>query len=767
MQRNWLGESSGYRLCFQVLSKDTEDNGKESSTWPLETQNIPVFTTRLDTLLGVQFLALSFSHPLVQEEARRNKELQEFIDTAPTLPEDTKAGFLLPNIMARNPIFHIDISPSRSQAGDDVVPVYAAPYVLDSYGTGAVMGVPGHDTRDHAFWTHNRPNQPIRRVINSLTKDDISGTGEPFLAKGMLDASCGPFASLTSDQAALKIKSLLKAASIQHQDASINPKHTLQWRLRDWLISRQRYWGAPIPIIHCQSCGSVPVPIEDLPVELPKLPPGQFKGRSGNPLEQIDEWVNTTCPECNSPAKRDTDTMDTFMDSSWYFFRFADPKNDVLPMDPKLAEQVMPVDFYIGGVEHAILHLLYARFIAKFLASKRGNLTWPVRADELGNKQPAEPFQRLIAQGMVHGRTFSDPSNGRFLKPDEVDLSDPTKPSIIATGVTPNISFEKMSKSKYNGVDPDSCIKKYGADVTRAHMLFAAPESEVLEWDEERITGISRWLSKVWRVVHTANHYALDPSTRESWTRTVPKNTTQPYTSSENTLLKVTADTIYSVTTKLESASGFNTVVSDLIKLTNTLANRKIITSIENHEKHDVWPSVYLFCTEVLIRLMAPLTPAFAEESWEFLHLDGKLHFDPSKEEFPAGASIFSTSWPSYKDILAEIATVTQPCVFSVNGKKRFQVTIPIPVLDGQMHGDALKTWVANQVLEGTDEGRKWMKHLDNRRMYERAERIVVGNGGKIVNLVVPREKKDQEERKSLSKRLKEKPLWPPPKEEE
>lgn len=743
MQRNWLGRSEGFEVPFQV-PVDEAEHGHLA---------ILCFTTRLDTLPGVQFLALSLNHPLVREEAAHNGDLQAFIESAPDLPEDSKAGFPLPKLRAINPMTHVDMS-LDSKPWIEGIPLYAAPYVSDDYGTGAVMGVPAHDIRDHAFWKQNQPNEPIRSIINPMPKQEKPPKDIPFTAKGMTDVSLGILGFLPSDEAAEKIRSLLKQADTPKRGRWCKAIRTANWRLRDWLISRQRYWGAPIPIIHCHSCGPVSVPVQDLPVELPKLPPGQFKGRNGNPLEQIEEWVNTTCPKCNGPAKRDTDTMDTFMDSSWYFFRFADPSNIALPVDSKLAEQIMPVDFYIGGVEHAILHLLYARFIAKFLADKRGGSMWPIKPNDREKTPTAEPFKRLIAQGMVHGKTYSDPSTGRFLKPDEVDLVNHPSPIISSTGVVPNVSFEKMSKSKYNGVDPGSCISKYGADVTRAHMLFAAPESEVLEWEEERVSGITRWLTRVWHVTHVANKQSQDPSARVSWVRQAEKSGVDPYTNVESSLLKATADTVFSVTTKLQSASGFNTVVSDLIKLTNQLF--PIIPTADAGDDTKVSPNIYLFCTETLIQLAAPLAPAFAEETWQILHQDGKMHFDAENCDFLADASIFDTQWPEHKDIMKQFASTTQTFVFSVNGKKKFDVTIPVP--NGQLQGEALKTWLLKTVLEETEQGVKWMSSHQNRERLDTCERIVIGNNGKIMNLVMVKSK--NEERKTLPQQLKERPLW-------
>jgi len=716
MQRNWLGKSEGTELSFTLsVTADSENGRAVISHFP----ELHVFTTRLDTLFGAQFVALSLNHPLVQEYSKNNNDLQTFIESAPQLPVDSKHGFLLPDIAAINPLH-------KAQSVHAPLPIYAAPYVLEDYGTGAVMGVPAHDARDHAFWKQHRGSEPVKSVISQSAESVKSDDDVPFSDKGKLNADCGDFAGLHSDEASQQL-----ASSLQ-QDGTTVKRYSL-WRIRDWLISRQRYWGAPIPIIHCQSCGTVPVPTKDLPVELPKLPPGQFKGRSGNPLEQIEEWVNTSCPSCKGPARRDTDTMDTFMDSSWYFFRFADSKNELAPVDSDLAKRIMPVDFYVGGVEHAILHLLYARFIAKFLASSGGGSVWPLQQDTDGKRNVAEPFKKLVTQGMVHGRTYSDPSTGRFLKPDEVETSQTEPPKIRATGETPNVSFEKMSKSKYNGVDPGSCIGKYGADVTRAHMLFAAPESEVLEWEEQRIGGISRWLAKVWRVVHLANSAAPPGILRDAWTRPTDESG-NVYTSVEAALLRATRNTTATVTSKLQSASAFNTVVSDLIKLTNALASAAVCSSSSPKLQNEVSPSIYLFCVEVLIRLMAPLTPAFAEESWQTLHEDGKLHFDCGHTDMSANLSIFESQWPKTIKLPTEIDNPTQTCVLQVNGKRKFDCKVEIH--SREQTGEPFKEWFLAAVFKRTPEGLKWISDANNRILLETSERVVVGNNGRIVNIV-------------------------------
>ena len=474
MQKNWLGKSTGARIKFPVIAYDQRTHS-----------DIEVFTTRPDTLFGVQYIALASTHPIVRELAKDDAELQAFLDTMPALPPDSKAGYVLPHVRAINPLAYEESTPDATKAS---LPIYVTPYVLGDYGDGAVMGVPGHDTRDHAFWKHNRYDEPIRMVIaQSADEATVAVKNEPYVHHGHLTSHSGPYAGQTTAEATEGIVAALESKGLGSGAET--------WRLRDWLISRQRYWGTPIPIIHCDSCGPVPVPEDQLPVELPSVEGHWLKGKAGNPLEDAHDWVNTTCPKCHGAAKRDTDTMDTFVDSSWYFMRYVDPRNPDQLFDSIIAEQTLPVDLYIGGVEHAILHLLYARFISKFIATTS---TWK-------SKNDGEPFKQLLAQGMVHGKTYSDPSNGRFLKPDEVDLRVLSKPIVVSTGEAANVSFEKMSKSKYNGVDPMTCMERYSTDATRAHILFQAPVTEVLEWDEEKITGITRWMQRTYDHIDQLN----------------------------------------------------------------------------------------------------------------------------------------------------------------------------------------------------------------------------------------------------------------------
>ncbi|OJD36466.1 leucyl-trna mitochondrial [Diplodia corticola] len=670
MQRNWIGKSSGSKLRFQVKASQ----GDKSLT------EVEVFTTRADTLFGVQYIALSLKHPLVWELAKTNLILKTFLARANGFSPDSKDGYLLPGVYAINPASEFATPDTKVQ---NPLPVYVAPYVLDDYGSGAVMGVPGHDSRDFAFWKQNRRSEPIVTVVTPDGVDrssaQVGDAAYVHIRKGILTSACGPFKGLDSDTAIDRITSELRNKG--HDAEPVE-----NWRLRDWLISRQRYWGTPIPIIHCKSCGPVPVPESDLPVKLPKLKSGQI-GQGGNPLADIPEFVNTKCPKCKRNATRETDTMDTFMDSSWYSFRFADPHNEKSLVDPKIADARLPVDVYIGGVEHAILHLLYARFISKFLS------TTPLWPSGGGPDNKGEPFRNLITQGMVHGKTYTDPKTGRFLKPDEVHEPVGSKPVSKETGKAVHVSFEKMSKSKYNGVDPAECIAKYGADTTRAHMLFQAPVTEVLEWDEAKITGVQRWLQRVWRVTQSAAKLQIPEQFHNQRLKDV---------AIADDVTLALHQTIKSVSTSLSSTYSLNTVISDLTKLTNTLDDLHAKFLMDN-----IWDDVgaqmyfaqaYHRGVKGLLTMLAPICPAFAEECWESLHLalatsqrawSGSAD-DPILAAATGAAadptapapihSVFDQPFPSHSDdLIAALSNRTLTAAVQVNGKLVFTLELPGP----------------------------------------------------------------------------------------
>jgi leucyl-tRNA synthetase len=767
MQKNWLGKSIGARIKFPVVAYDQSTHS-----------DIEVFTTRPDTLFGVQYVALASTHPIVQALAKTDPELQAFLDTIPTLPADSKVGYLLPHVRAMNPLAYDESTPA---AAKDELPIYVAPYVLGDYGDGAVMGVPGHDTRDHAFWKNNRFDEPIRMVIAPSADGSIIPISDgPFIHHGHLTSHCGTYAGLTTAQATKKIIEVLESKKMGSTAET--------WRLRDWLVSRQRYWGTPIPIIHCNSCGPVPVPEDQLPVELPTVEGHWMKGKAGNPLDDAHDWVNTSCPKCHGPAKRDTDTMDTFVDSSWYYMRYIDVKNENMLFNPKKADDSLPVDIYIGGVEHAILHLLYARFISKFIA----------RTGLWNSKNFGEPFKKVLTQGMVHGKTYSDPSNGRFLKPDEVDLSVSSKPIVVATGEQANVSFEKMSKSKYNGVDPSECMSKYGADVTRAHILFQAPVNEVLEWHEEKISGITRWLRRVhehiaslqdvWIGLNeiTPKAYFIEfgqaaeggqemlkyteSLAREFENRPGPKDISKEgildglsdlkfriqLLERDKALWRLVQTTIQNVTRSYSETYSLNTVVSDLMTLTNAIiehgdltrnhkgpdrVNAEISSTFEiNNGNSDISSTLQVnkWATKALIQMMAPITPAFSEECWELLqHSDRKGQASsPSKEGLsPAEPeswqhSVFDSEFPEMDGTIEWFPPTTQPCAVQVNGKLKAVVELPIP--EKGLGGEELNKWLTGELL-ATDEGKK----LEQKLHITEAKKVIVVHGGKTINFVI------------------------------
>jgi len=686
-QRHWLGRSKGATITFEVELSD-------GSKVP-----VSVFTTRPDTLFGVMYLALSMSHPIVSVLAKGDTRLGAFLAKKANFGPDSKEGFEL-SVRAKSPL-----STDGTGSVQQDISVFAAPYVLENYGEGAVMGVPAHDTRDFSFWKTNKPREQIPIVVVPHGSEaSVTDAKEAYTSHGILSSLCGPYAGMDSQQAGTQIVADLNKRGLAGE--------TQTWRLRDWLISRQRYWGTPIPIIHCESCGAVPVPEDQLPVELPKL--GEdLQGQKGNPLDGIESFLNTDCPSCGKPAKRETDTMDTFVDSSWYYARFPDSQNQNELFSTDSATKMLPVDMYVGGVEHAILHLLYARFIFKFLCQE-GQV--PSTEDILSK----EPFSRLIAQGMVHGKTFSDPDTGRFLKPEDLAPQEEGKaPRVKATGKQANITWEKMSKSKHNGVDPISCFQKYGADVTRAHMLFAAPLSEVLQWDEEKIIGVQRWLYRLSRLVDELITL-----------QTQPHGTLQDDPRDLNNLSDVSAEvlllansTLHAVTNTIESnVYNINTVISDLIKLTNAVYDAKL-DSLE--------PRVASDTMLALIKLLAPIAPAFAEQCFEDIH-------QPRSIPKPTD-SIFEQSWPEPLLTPEEEATLkarrtTITCAVQVNGKLRFTADVPAPKMEGKKavkspeHEDAVVAAVLS-----TEQGSLWLKEKNT---WEKRKKVIVVNGGKLLNVV-------------------------------
>ncbi|KAF9880993.1 leucyl-trna synthetase [Colletotrichum karsti] len=682
-QKNWLGKSTGAIIKFPVLAMGHDIHA-----------GIEIFTTRPDTLFGVQYVALASTHPIVTSLAKSDPELQAFLDTLPGLPRDSKVGYLLPHVRAINPLAYHENTPDATKAS---IPVYVAPYVLGDYGEGAVMGVPGHDLRDNAFWKEHHYDEPVRFVLAASEDESTSAmANEPFVEHGVMSANSGPFKGKSSEEAGRMLVGILEAAELA--------KPVEKWRLRDWLISRQRYWGAPIPVVHCGSCGPVPVPDDQLPVKLPVVDEHWTKGKPGNPLERAEDWVNTSCPKCGGHAKRDTDTMDTFVDSSWYFARFADPHNVNEPLSAEAAKN-LPVDLYIGGIEHAILHLLYARFFYKFMATTP---LFPASAEGAIH----EPFSRLITQGMVHGKTFTDPKTGKFLKPDEVDLTDPSNPKVVATGDTATVSFEKMSKSKYNGVDPSEFVAKHGADPARAHMLFQAPVSEVLNWDDNKISGITRWLQRLHDHAEKIQKSGTEATSVKAYLEERSNTLSQKAEDlaiwdADAAIWRAVQGAIDSTTQSYEAVYPMNTIISDLMSLTNTLLENTGASAFIQRE-----------AVSVLLRLMAPITPAFAEECWSIL--------------YPNGGSIFASSFPVKDNTESMLTPRRQPVAIQINGKLRGVAEVPTP--PSGLNGDALRDWMVEEVMK-SEEGKT--KFSGGQYDIRSPKRVIVARGGKTMNFLV------------------------------
>lgn len=707
MQKNWLGRTTGARYRFPLTADDQSNLGG--------LHELEVYTSRPETIFAVQFVAISPDSRLAKSLASSDPEIRAYLETLGESAEGNMQGYRIPYIQAHNPISRIGAEYSGRATP---LPIYIAPYVRGDYETGAIMGVPAHDARDFAFWQQNSPSEEIKYAIMPDQTGSSANIEGPYLESGYMTELAGQYYRNPSEDIAEAIVQKI------HGKTGLSELRT-KWKLRDWLISRQRYWGTPIPIIHCERCGPQPVPDHQLPVELPKVDYHWAGGRAGNPLESATDWVNTSCPKCHGPAKRDTDTMDTFVDSSWYYMRFTDPHNKDSPISEIAARTRLPVDIYIGGVEHAILHLLYARFFYKAIM---GNL-YPQTSKgltELAHESSHEPFKRLITQGMVHGKTYLDPDNGRFLKPDEVDLSNPSDPKLVASGGTPVVTYEKMSKSKHNGVDPTTFILEHGADATRAHILFQAPVAEVLNWDNDKIAGIRRWLRRIHGHVHRLVATAQDGDDvstpfdgKRYFSKTEdPSNTTDRERSTDweasMSIWRTVQESIASITATYDKIYTLNTAVSTLMTLTNTI--------IENASASQ---RVKVAATTELIRLMAPIAPAFAEECWSILRPNEGYLFGEDDV----------MQWPTPDGSLPFLKVNRTQCTVAVNGRKRCIVDIPLkPANVGD--GRALEAWITEQVLK-SDEARERLTAPGHD--IREATKVFVMKGGKGVNYLVPK----------------------------
>jgi leucyl-tRNA synthetase len=623
MQANWIGKSIGAELSFPIVDRDSQ---------------ITVFTTRPDTVYGVSYIVLAPEHPLVGEivtdaqkviaeqfiaEVAKQSELERTADDQP------KRG-VFTGAYALNPF-------NQKQ-----IPIWIADYVLYEYGTGAVMGVPAHDHRDFSF--ANRYQLPIEVVIvPNLIQDSNQSSNQSIEIKNAytepgIMINSGKFDRLDSITA--------KARIIEFSETNGWGKARIQYRLRDWLISRQRYWGCPIPVIHCPECGIVPVPEADLPVELPQL---ELTGRGGSPLAQLESWVNVACPSCGTPAKRETDTMDTFIDSSWYYLRFSDAQNDQKVFDSVAVNHWLPVDQYVGGVEHAILHLLYSRFFTKVLCD-RGLINFD------------EPFKRLLTQGMVQGLTYFNPNKStkdKWIAADKVsDRQNPVDPQ---TGEPLSMGYTTMSKSKGNGVTPEAVLSKYGADTARMFVLFKAPPEKDLEWFDADVEGQSRFLGRVWRLV---TEFVESNIHSNSQTQNPDRN-----------LRRAIHTAIKEVTEDLNGDYQLNTAISELMKLSNALDAFSTKTSISYKEG-----------IEALVQLLAPFAPHIAEELWQQLGYSNSIHFQPWLILDPEAL------------VVDEITLVIQ-----INGKVRGNIQVPALADRAALETFARNSEVAQKYLEGKE----------------------------------------------------------------
>ncbi len=640
LQANWIGRSEGAEVDFRLAEGD---------------EKITVFTTRPDTLWGATFMVLAPEHPLVAKitTPEQRAAVEEYRDHAAHTSEierqstDRAKTGVFTGAYAINPV------------NGERVPIWIADYVLMGYGTGAIMAVPAHDQRDFEF--ARKFDIPIVLVYSTEPGQTSASLTEAFAAGGT--ACAGPFLGAPNSKETV-------AKVISHLEAEGLGRGVVNFRLRDWLISRQRYWGAPIPIIHCPACGIVPVPEADLPVTLPDIEKYQPTGTGESPLAAIPEFVNVACPQCGAPARRETDTMGGFACSSWYFLRFADPHNEDAPFSTEAVERWLPVDLYVGGAEHAVMHLLYARFWTKVL-------------HDAGLLSFEEPFARLRNQGMLLAHT-----PGREVKADETGETDGGEPIENWKVLRPEERAEvpeeqwiwrwvKMSKSMGNVVTPDEIAERYGADSLRLYGLFVAPFEETVQWTDRGIEAAHRYVARVWRLWSE-----LRPHYRPDWRSTLPsvKEQSDPAAAGdqnwnalgedERKLRRKLHQTIRKVTEDIESFR-FNTCVAALMELTNEVsAFRNALGQAEPSDPQALLISEIL---ETMPLLLSPITPHLADEFWERLGKDGFT---------------FRQEWPRFDEAAAAEDVIT--IVLQVNGKLKDRLTVPAGTSDDAVKAMAM-----------------------------------------------------------------------------
>ena len=609
MQRNWIGKSFGADIEFDYDAASCGGEGR-----------LKVYSTRPDTLMGATYVAVAAEHPLAQRAAEHDAALQAFIAECKSgsVAEADMATMEKKGLATGQFVIH--------PLTGDKLPVFVANYVLWGYGEGAVMAVPAHDERDFEF--ANKYGLPVKQVYAAEGKDFSAADWQAWYAdkEGLTTVNSGKYDGKRFTEAFDAIVADLESAG--------HGARKTQFRLRDWGISRQRYWGCPIPIIHCDACGDVPVPEDQLPVVLPEdvVPDG-----AGSPLARMPEFYECRCPKCGAPAKRETDTMDTFVESSWYYARYASPQYAGGMVDPQAANHWLPVDQYIGGIEHAILHLLYARFFHKLMRDE-------------GLVSSSEPFKNLLTQGMVVAETYyrTLENGGKdWFNPADVEVERDAKARVVGAklksdGLPVEIGgTEKMSKSKNNGVDPQAMIDAYGADTCRLFMMFASPPDMSLEWSDAGVEGASRFLRRVWRLAHS--HVAAGlPGALDKAT----------LTDAQKDVRRAIHTAIKQASTDIGQHHKFNTAIAQVMTLMNVLEKASGETAQDRALLQEGLEAVAL--------LLAPITPHISHVLWQQLGQDG---------------AVIDARWPAVDESALVQDTLT--LVVQVNGKLRGEIQVP------------------------------------------------------------------------------------------
>lgn len=618
MQENWIGRSEGIEFYFKIIGDGLPEDSK-----------LHVYTTRADTIMGTSFAVMAPEHPYAERLAEKDPKVKEFLmeckkidTTEASLEKMEKKGIRTP--------YHV-IHPLTGEE----MPVYIGNFVIYGYGTGAIKSAPAHDERDFAFAT--KYGLPIRQVI---TGKDYK-PGEPYSKKGTVINSGPGLDGLSSDEAISEVIRRMEALGIG--------KGKVQYRLRDWGVSRQRYWGCPIPVIHCDACGVVPVPEKDLPVTLPT---DVAFDKPGNPLDHHPTWKNVACPTCGKAARRETDTCDTFVDSSWYFARYTSAKDETQPVDAAAADYWLPVDQYVGGVEHAILHLLYSRFFTRGM-----KLTGHLKIDE--------PFTGLFTQGMVGHECYKS-ADGEWLYPDEVEKNPDGTAKHVKTGAPVTVlPSEKMSKSKKNVVDPERIFNAYGADTARLFMLSDSPPERDLEWTDAGVDGAWRYLGRLWRLANVQSLPAVG----------APKP--QQYSATATTMRQMIHRTIADVSSAYERFH-FNGAVAKVRELSNALED-----FVGNAKSADEL-AVLREGVETLTLLLGPMLPHIAEEMWQTLGHK---------------TLVVDSAWP--KPDPALLVETTATIAVQVNGKLRATITIPRDLATKEAEAAALANDNVKKAMDG------------------------------------------------------------------